>query len=208
MEQNFQSVQSQVTLEHLSILKNSDPASSMAVKLGLSIVGLFHEKLNRTDCSVEIVENNHGLNKELFSLYFEQPDKIMNEIQNAHEMINNNAVGQSHLRFVKVLIEDMNSDILSNEEPNSDAFKIIHQFLDTFIKEYESVHGNIELDMGEVFLFSKTASDIKTLKESLVTLNQIDNFKNSEEKKAESDNKDSQKNEPIEEDEFEEDMPE
>jgi hypothetical protein len=207
MEQNSLPEQSQVSLEHLSLLKNADPLSSEVIKLGLAIVALFFEKLDKPSSSDNILEKNQGINQEVFCFYFEKLELIMSEIQNAPTMVNSNVVAQKNLRFVKVVLEDINTDLLSTKNAECVAFKSVYEFLAQFIKESEEANGTIELGTEEVFSFSQTTSDIETLKKNLVTLNQIDTFKNPEEKKIENNSKESNENKSAEDSEKEEAFP-
>lgn len=203
MSKSFEEKRSSVKLKHLLTLKTSNSPSATALKIGCSMVVLFFEKLEKPIDSQEIFELNQGLNKELFCFYFAEPVKMMSEIQKSNELVLNKSIPQSNIRFVRLVLEDINSDSFLKGGPVFVALRIIYDFIISFIEYYEEVNGCVESNNEKIFSFSQISSNIgtaQTLKKSLWTLNEMEdlnNFKQKNEDQIEIINEESQDNDSI-----------
>jgi hypothetical protein len=114
----------------------SSRPSPFALKLGCSLVALYFEKLEKPIDMQEIYEINQGLNKELFNYYFKDPQAMFKEIQKSKEMLEKFQIPLANVRFVQLLMNEIDPEELQKKNPVNLALKIIYEFIMVFIQLY------------------------------------------------------------------------
>lgn len=140
LESEFESKLKSFNIKYLFTLKMSERPSPIALKLGCSLVALYFEKLEKPIDSQEIYEINQGLNKELFAYYFEEPQKMFQEIKKSKEALKSFQIPLANVRFVQLLIKDIDAEHLQKKSPVMLALKSIYEFLCVFIEIYFQKH--------------------------------------------------------------------
>ena len=136
LQSEFESKLKSFNIKYLFTLKMSERPSPIALKLGCSLVALYFEKLEKPIDSQEIYEINQGLNKELFRYYFQEPMKMFKEIKKSSEALENFQIPLANVRFVQLLIKEINVEDLQKKTPVMLALKTIYEFLSVFIEIY------------------------------------------------------------------------
>lgn len=140
LESEFESKLKSFNIKYLFTLKMSERPSPIALKLGCSLVALYFEKLEKPIDTQEIYEINQGLNKELFAYYFEEPQKMFQEIKKSREALKNFQIPLANVRFVQLLIKDIKTEDFQKKTPVMLALKSIYEFLRVFIEIYFEKH--------------------------------------------------------------------
>ena len=136
IESNFEEKLKNFNIKYLYTLKMSERPSPNALKIGCSLVALYFEKLEKPIDSQEIYEINQGLNHELFSYYFKEPQKMYQEIIKSKEILEKFQIPIANIRFAQLLIKEVDTEAFNGKNTVIMALEKIYNFIHVFIELY------------------------------------------------------------------------
>lgn len=136
--ESFNEVVPPIKLKSFTILKSVKNVGEDHLRILIALVALFYDFLDDPSLSEKVLDDNDGVNDQVFKAYYSHGIQMSKKIEKANRILEEGGIKPENVLWARGLLADVKGDAFQAQNPVTEAVNNIYNYLVSFIIYYQN----------------------------------------------------------------------
>lgn len=152
--ESFNEVVPPIKLKSFTVLKSAKRLSEDHLRIVVALIALFHDFLDDPSLAEKVLEENEGINEQVFTAYYSRGIQMSKKIEKASRILEEGGIKPENVVWVRNALSQVKGDAFHAQSPVTEAVSNIYAYLVNFIIYYQN---NYSLETTKRFHMNRNA---------------------------------------------------